>query len=120
AFPWPARACLSTGMRQLHSGDAALVVNELNDPLQWGNVIIAPDAEVVRTDAAFRDDCCRFSHDQTRPTHCTTAQMHKVPVVREPIRAGVLTHRRDKNTIGEFQVTDCERIEKMSHANTFP
>ena len=105
-------------MRQLHSRNAALLVNEANDALQQLDVIVAPDAEVLRTDPAFRQDRGRFCHHQSSAAYGATAEMHKVPVVSQSVSARVLTHRRDKDSISEFQIADRERIEQVSHANT--
>src|SRR5262249_12542518 len=68
-FPRPARAGLASGMRQLHSGDAALLMNKADDAFEGRDVIVTPDAEVLRTDAAFRQDRGRFCHDQSRATN---------------------------------------------------
>src|SRR5438477_1214264 len=55
-FPWPAGAGFSAGVRQLHTGHASLLVNELNDSAQHLDVAVGPDAEVVRTDAPLGKD----------------------------------------------------------------
>src|SRR5262249_2200690 len=118
AFPWPARAGLATRVRQLHPRDAPLLMNKADDALQRLDVIIPPDAEVLRTNAAFRQDCRRFCHHKSRAANRSAAEMYKVPVVSYSISARVLTHRRDKDAISEFQVADRERIEQVSHAKS--
>ena len=115
-FPRPARARFAAGVRQLHPGDAALLVNEMNDARQRLDVIVTPDAEVLWTDTALRQDRRRFGDHQSRAADRTAAEMDKVPVVSAAIGARVLTHRRDKDAIGEFQIADRERIEQVSHA----
>src|SRR5262249_47768177 len=115
--PWPARARLATGVRQLHSRDAALLVNEMNDAPQRLDVSVTPDSEVLRTDAAFRQDRGRFCHDQSRATDGAAAEMHEMPVVGQAIGARVLTHGRDKDAVGKFDIANRERIEQVSHAN---
>src|SRR6267143_3780570 len=52
-FPWPICTGLASGMRQLHAGDTALLMNETNDPSQRLNVFVTPDTKVLRTDAAL-------------------------------------------------------------------
>ena len=93
AFPRPARARFAAGVRQLHSGDAALVVNETNDTPQRLDMSIAPDAKVLRTDAALGQDRGRFGHHQSRAADRATAEMDEMPVVRQTVAARVLTHR---------------------------
>jgi len=105
-------------VRQLHPRDAALFVNETNDAPQRPDVIVTPDAEVLRTDAAFRQDRRRFCHDQSRATDRAAAEMHEMPVVSQPIGARVLTHGRDKDAAGKFDIANRQRIEQVSHANT--
>src|ERR1035438_9732045 len=43
------RARLAASMRQLHSGDAALLMDEADDPRQWLDVIVHPDTKILRT-----------------------------------------------------------------------
>src|SRR5262249_15705005 len=117
-FPRPTRARFATSVRQLHSGDAALLMNEMNDALERLDVIVTPDAEVLRANAGLRQDRCRFCHYKSCAANSPTTEMYEVPVVRQPISARVLTHRRDKHAIGKFQIANRERIEQVSHANT--
>jgi hypothetical protein len=44
--------------------------------------------------------------------------MNEMPVLRQPVSARVLAHRRDKDAIGEFDIANRERIEQVSHSNT--
>src|SRR6185369_2928902 len=118
AFPRPARARFAAGVRQLHSGDAALVVNETNDTPQRLDMSVAPDAKILRTDAALRQDRGRFGHHQSRAADRATAEMDEMPVVSQTVAARVLTHRRDKDAVGELQIANRERIEQVSHTNT--
>src|SRR4051812_47657811 len=85
AFPWPARARFATGMRQLHSCDAALVVNETNDTPQRLDMSVAPDTKILRADAALRQDRSRFGHHQSRAADRATAEMDEMPVVRQTV-----------------------------------
>ena len=87
AFPRPVRAGFASGVRQLHAGDAALRMNEPDDPRQRLDVIVLPDAKVLRTDAALGKNGSGFGHHQPRPTHGAAAQMDEMPVVRESITA---------------------------------
>jgi len=105
-------------MGQLHAGDATLVVNETNDTTQRLDMSVAPDAKILRTDAALRQDRGRFGHHQSSATDRATAKMDEMPVVRQTVAARVLTHRRDKDSVSELQITNGERIEQVSHTNS--
>jgi hypothetical protein len=41
-----------------------------------------------------------------------------MPVVGQTVAARLLTHRRDKDAVGELQIANRERIEQVSHTNT--
>ena len=92
AFPRPVRAGFSSRMRQLHSGDAALLMNEADNSLQWFDMIVAPDAEILRTDAGLGQNGGRFGKNQASSTNCAAAQVHEMPVVRKSVVARILAH----------------------------
>jgi hypothetical protein len=73
ALSWPVGAGLATGMRQLHSCDAALLMNETNDSRQRLNVIVLPDTQVVWTDPALRKNCSCFGKHQPSTAYSATA-----------------------------------------------
>src|ERR1700756_22596 len=78
-------------------------------------MFVFPDAEVLRTDAAFRKNRRCFRQHESRPADCATSKMDKVPIVGVTIDARILAHRRDKHTVAELEVTNTERIKKMWH-----
>jgi hypothetical protein len=82
-------------------------------------MIVAPNAKILRTDASLRQNCSRFGQNRTSPADRAATQMHKVPVVREPISAGVLAHGRNENTITKLNIPNLERIEQVSHEFIF-
>src|SRR5262245_1424477 len=102
AFPWPARARLATGVRELHPRSTALRVNKAYNVLAFCDVIAAPNAVGVRTNAAVGQARGRFWQHESCATHGTAAEMHKVLVVSQSVSARILTHRRHKDAIGEF------------------
>src|SRR5271167_1081718 len=70
AFPWPVCTSLASGMRQLHPGYTALLMNEPDDPGQRFNVIVTPDAKVLRADAGLgKNGSCLGKH-QTGSAYC--------------------------------------------------
>jgi hypothetical protein len=93
-------------------------VNETNDTLQRLDMSVAPNAKIMRADAALRQDRSRFGHYQSRAADRATAEMDEMPVVSQTVAARVLTHWRDKDAVGELQIANRERIEQVSHTNT--
>src|SRR6202167_4009591 len=87
-------AGLATGVRQLHPGYCSLFMDKPDDSRQWRNMIVFPDSQILRTDASLGKNCRCFSKYQSRAAYGPAAQMHKMPVTRVSVRAGVLTHRR--------------------------
>jgi hypothetical protein len=78
-------------------------------------MFVFPDAEVLRTDAAFRKNGRCFRQHESRAADCATSKMDKVPIVGVTIDARILAHRRDKRTVAELEVANPERIKKMWH-----
>src|SRR5262249_43541133 len=76
------------------------------------------NTEVLWTDAPFRQDRRRFGQHESRTTDSATSKMHKMPVIRITIDTRVLTHRRDKDAVGKFDIANRERIEQVRHAKT--
>ena len=102
-------------MRKLNSGERSLRVNKVDDARQAADVSVVVDAEILRADPAGSHHRGGLGHHQRRPADRAAAEVNDVPVVRKPVHARVLAHRRDDNAIGERQRTDRQRIEKMRH-----
>src|SRR6266700_763244 len=81
-------------------------------------MFVFPDAEVLRTDAAFRKNGRCFRQHESRPADCATSKMDKVPIVGVTIDARILTHRRDKHTVAELEVANGERIKRCGMKST--
>ena len=113
AIPRPPRARLASGVRELHARDAALRMDEMRDPRELLDVRVAPDAEILRTDPPFGQDRRRLGDHQAGAAHRAAAEVNEVPIVRETIHRRVLAHRRHEHAIGEGDVPDAERIEKL-------
>ena len=73
-------------------------------------MIVTPNPEILRTDAAFGKDRCCFRQHEPRAADSAAAQMDKMPIVRKAIHARVLAHRRDEHPIGKFYFSNRERI----------
>src|SRR5258708_3575757 len=115
ACPRRVRAGLAAGMRQLHPGHAALLMNKPRDSSQRLDVFVHPDAQVLRTNPALRKNCSCFGKHQSSATDRPAAQMHEMPVVRVSVRAGVLAHRRNKYAVRKRNIPNRERIKQVSH-----
>ena len=80
-------------------------------------MFVFPDAEVLRTDAAFRKNRRCFREHESGPADGATSKMHKVPIVGVTVEARILAHRRDKHAIAELQISNRERIKEVSHGS---
>ena len=94
----------------------ALPVQEVHDPGERGNVVVLPDAEVVRGDSSFGKDGGGFREDEACTSDGTAAQMDQVPVVGEAVAAGVLAHRRDSDAVGQSEIPNGYRREEIGHS----
>lgn len=114
-FPRPARAGLAAGMGQPHSRDASLFMNKPDDLREHLDMPVIPDAKVLRTDPAFRQNRRRLRQDHSGATDRPAAEMNEMPVVRVPVFARILAHRRHEHPIGKRQISNRERIEQAGH-----
>ena len=69
------------------AGYAPLAVNETDDPLKRWDVIVAPDAKVVRGDSTVRRDRGGLGEHETGAAHGAAAEMDQMPIVGEAVRA---------------------------------
>ena len=102
-------------MRQLHPSHAALLMNKPHDSGQRLNMIVRPDAQVLRTDAALGQNRGCFGKHQSSAAFSPAAQMHEMPVARVSVRAGVLAHRRNKYAVRKRNIPNRERIKQVNH-----
>src|ERR1700690_2068785 len=114
-IPWPIGTRLASGMSQLHSGYAALFMNEANDPRERFNMIVLPDAEILRADTSVGKNGSCFGEHQSGATDGAAAQMDEMPVVRVSIGAGVFAHRRNKHAVRKCDIANRQRIKEVSH-----
>ncbi len=99
ARPGQIRAGLATGVGQLNRRHTPLLPDKCRDPFERLGMFIRPNPAIRRRYPPLRRDCGSFHTHQRRPADGTAAQMHQVPVGGHSIVAGVLAHRRDKNTV---------------------
>jgi hypothetical protein len=104
---------------QLHSGYASLFMNKTNDSAQHLDVLVAPDAEILRSDATLGKNSGCLSQHQSGASYGAAAEMNEMPVVRESVVARILTHRRDEHAIRKRQISNRERIKQARHVHSF-
>src|ERR1700752_1176227 len=80
-------AGLATGVRQLHASCDTLLMYKPDDSSERLNVIVHPDAQILRTNPALRKNRSCLGKHQSGAAYGPTAQMHKMPVVRIAVRA---------------------------------
>ena len=72
-------------MGQLYAGHAAVGFYKTGDALQVLDVLIFPNAKVLRGNAALGRNSCGLGKYQPGTTHGPAAQMHQVPVIDEAV-----------------------------------
>ena len=102
-------------MGELNAGDRALPVDEARDALERLEMLVAPDAEVLRRDPPLRRDRRRFGEHQRRAADRARREMGEMPVVGVAVDAGILAHRRNADAIGERDVAQAKRAEQVRH-----
>src|SRR6476661_3829466 len=97
-------------MSKLNSSNRTVAVNYLDYSRQHFNVSILPDSQILRRNSSFRLDCRCFRHHQPCPSYGSTDEMNQMPIIREPINTGILTHGRNCNAISEANATLIEGL----------
>jgi hypothetical protein len=77
-------------------------------------VVVGPDAEIARGDAAFRTDGGGFSEDHACAADGAAAEVDEMPVRGVAVHRAVLAHGRDSDSVGEGDGALGERGEKMN------
>ena len=113
AIPRPLRTAFSPGVRQLDARRRALAVQESRDASQKLDVLVFPDAQVVRCDAPA---CCHrrgLRANQPGAAHRAATQMYQVPIAGESVAGGVLAHGRNRDPVAQSDLADGERCHQM-------
>ena len=103
-LPRRAGARFESCVRELHAGYCSLRRYKCKDTRQHLDLFVFPQSEIIWTNTTFRGDRSRFRHHQRSATYRATPQMNEMPVIREPIDARILAHRRDADSITKFDV----------------
>ena len=71
--PGAAHTGFTSGVCKLHSGARPLLMKERNDSAQAGDVVILPEAKILRSNTAFGKHGRGLGKDESRSTHCPAA-----------------------------------------------
>lgn len=104
--PWWCGARFPAGVRELNRGDSSMFLDETEDAREHLDMFIFPQTEILWTDPAFRDHGRCLSHDECGAADRAASEMNEVPIIREAIRARVLTHRRNADAISQFNTAE--------------
>jgi len=105
-----------SGVRVLNRRVCALPVQEVHDSGERGDVVVLPDAEVVRGDSPLGKNSGGFREDEACTSGGAAAKMDQMPVVGEAVAAGVLAHRRDSDAVGQSEIANGNRREELGHS----
>jgi hypothetical protein len=83
-------------------------MDKINDPCEITDMVIFPYPQILRTDSRFGQNRGRFRHHQTCASDCPAAQMHKMPVISEPIFAGILAQGRYCDPVRKRRIANCK------------
>jgi hypothetical protein len=95
-------------MRQLNTGNTSVLVRKTRNPSERLDVRIAPNAVILRADAAFRRYGARFHDHRSGAPDRAAPEMHEVPIRREAIHARILAHRRHHDPIAQRHTANLE------------
>ncbi len=112
-LPRHVAACFSSGVGDLDAGNRAMFFDECGNALQHRDVFVFIDAVIAGADASARFDGGGFHDDEPSAAYRAAAEVHEVPIGRESVNAGVLTHGRDGDAIAIVDLADCERGKKV-------
>jgi hypothetical protein len=80
----------------------------MRNPRESLDVRIAPNAMILRADAAFRRYGARFHDHSSGAPDSAAPEMHEVPIRRETIHARILAHRRHHDPIAQRHTANLE------------
>ena len=95
-------------MGQLDAHLGALRPHERRDLRKLACVLLLPDAEILRADPAFGRDRRRLGEYDRGAAHRAGPEVDEMPLARETVLRGVLTHRGNDDAVleGDFAEGD--------------
>ena len=109
---------LASGVGELQPDHRTLRVHEVGDATPGGDLLVVPDAGVVRRDAAIGSHAGRLGDDQACAAARERSEVHEVPVGRDAVALDdrVLAQRRHPDAIAHAHPAQVERVEERGHA----
>jgi hypothetical protein len=104
---------------KLNARDCALRDDEARDPRKRLEVLLAPNAEILRRNPPLRRNCRGFREHKPGAANRARGQMSEMPVVGVAVDRGILAHRRNADAIGERDVAQPKFAEQVRHGEAF-
>jgi len=105
-LPRNGHAGLAPGVGELGAGIGAVLVKEGRDALEFGDVLVFPDAEISRRDAALGANGVGLCEDEAGTADGAASEVNQVPVVGKAVDAGVFAHGRHGDTIWQREAAE--------------
>ena len=114
-FPGARGARFSAGVRQLCGRYTALALHKTCDAFECGNVVVAPDAEILGRNAALRRNGCSLGKHHSCAADSAAGEVYEMPVAGKAVDTRVLAHGGYDNTIRQRHAANGKGIEKRGH-----
>ena len=98
-------ARFASGVGQLNARYRALLVNEVHNAPPSFDMRIQIDPRIGGRDAANRTDSSSLCEHERRSTNGPAAQVHQMPIRGMSVLSGILAHRRNNDSVFEFNAT---------------
>jgi hypothetical protein len=112
-FPWNGHAGLAPCVGELGASIGAVLVEEGCDAPEFWNVLVFPDAEISRRDAALGAHRVGLCDDESGTADGAAAEVDEVPVVGKAVYAGVFAHRRHGDAVWQSETAELKRREEV-------
>ena len=113
AVPGALAGRLAAGMGDLDAGNGPAARDDLGEAGKECLMLIVPQAEAMRGDAAGGGDMGRLGEDDARTAGGAGAEMLDVPIAAEPIFGAVLAHRRDDDAVARGDRAEGDGFEEL-------
>ena len=101
-----ARRAFAARVRELHRRHRALRFDETRDARQHLDVLVFPDAEILRRDTSARFDGRGFREYDPRAADRAASEVHQMPVRCKAIVGRILTHGRHDDAIAQRNIAN--------------
>ena len=104
-------------MRELDAGACALIFHEARDPLERLEMLFAPDAKILRRNAALGRYRGGLREYQRGAADCARGKMREMPIIRVAVDRRILAHWRNDDAVGEVDVAHAKFAKQMRHGS---